>query len=88
MNNTPPRRHEQTSFTKVENDLVVYQPLTDKYIVLNSTAGFVWEHLDGEKNEAELAHLLSLHFCVDEVRALADVTELLQMLSARKLLAD
>ena len=88
MNSTPPTRHEQTSFTKVEDDVVVYQPLTDKYIVLNVTAGFIWEHLDGNKTIDELAHMLSLHFCVDEDRALADVNELLQMLSSRGLLAQ
>ncbi len=88
MSKTAPSRHEQTSYTKVEDDVVVYQPITDKYIVLNVTAGFLWEHLDGSRDVTELARLLSRHFCVDEDRALADVNELLQLLASRGLLAQ
>lgn len=84
---TAPRRNPAVSFTRVDADLVVYHAGTDTYLVLNETAGAVFEAMDGVLTVDDLTRLLVDRFDVDQARARLDVEELLTTLGSRGLVA-
>ena len=53
---------------------------------LNTTANFIWSHLDGTKNALELAKELTRHFDVDLDTALQDTLTLIISLKERNLI--
>ena len=60
---------------------------TNGIITLNETAAFLWEHLEAERSEEELAAALVGRFEVDEASAAADVGTFIAELQENGLLA-
>ena len=83
--NTPLRKKE-TSFTEIEGDLVLYNPISDAYLVLNATAAFIWKLLDGSNSLDEIARAMSENFRVEREEAKQDLLELLKVLEEKELL--
>ena len=55
-------RNPAVDFAPVTNECVLFQPQTNQFCLLNSTATFVWSQLDQPCTTSELAQTLCDHF--------------------------
>lgn len=83
----PRARSEGLVITDQSDETLVYDEVRHKAHCLNRTAAFVWQHCDGQTDEAELAMLVRREFGVTEGEE--DLVALaLDELNRAKLLVD
>jgi len=65
----------------LQGDLMLFEPSTSKFFVLNSTMAFVWNALDGAAKPADVVHSMHSTFeGVDASVAEADVNRAIEEL--------
>ena len=75
-----PKPNLDVSSRIVDGEVVVLDHANEQIHKLNTTAGFVWNHLDGIVSVERVAAELTQHFEVDEQRALMDVRTIVAQL--------
>ncbi len=63
---------------ELEDELVLYDPRTDRTHILNGTAATVWWLVDGERTVTEIGSELADLYGLDRVVVAADVSDVLQ----------
>ncbi len=81
-----PRRNEAILARVLEDEVVLFDPQTNKIHSLNPTAFFLWEHCDGERTSDQLVTLVCRRFDVAADRAAIDVSRLLDTMNAQALI--
>ncbi len=72
----------------VDGEAVLVVPSESRVIVLNSTAGFLWDLLEEPRTAEECARLLAENFEVNEDSAAGDVREFLREFTEKRLVFD
>ena len=75
-----PSRSQVILSRELDNEMVLFDPRTNKLHSLNPTACFVWQHCDGITSVDMLATLLGRSFAVSSDQAEADLRSLLGMM--------
>jgi hypothetical protein len=70
-----------------DNEIVLFDPRTNKLHSLNPTASLIWRYCDGRHTISMLAALLSQSYAVPADRAESDVGHLIENMRAEGLLA-
>ncbi|MDA0748181.1 MAG: HPr-rel-A system PqqD family peptide chaperone [bacterium] len=65
---------------KIDDDLVLYDPATDRVHTLNPTARLIWEGCDGTAEIEDLVHALTTRYEISFETARTDVEQTLQQL--------
>ncbi len=77
------RRNPKIEEAPLQGELMLFDPATSKFFVLNRTMAFVWQHCDGERSLSAIASDLTREFSdVDAGRAEADVRQALTELAS------
>ncbi|MFN0072170.1 MAG: PqqD family peptide modification chaperone [Chloroflexota bacterium] len=63
---------------ELDDDLVLYDPVTGKGQLLNQSAAHIWALCDGRRGMSSVAQVLADDYGIDYARALHDVQELLE----------
>ncbi len=67
-------RNPQIEEAPLENDLMLFDPASSKFYVLNRTMAFVWRECDGEKTLGIILERMTQHFReVDRASASKDL---------------
>lgn len=82
----PLPRPEVAAFP-LDGDLVLYEPTGGSTYVLNPSASYIWSLCDGSHTIEDIASELADAYDLEEARALADVTALLDALRGAGFLA-
>ncbi len=82
---TEPKPNVDVSSRIVDGEVVVLDHANERIHQLNTTAGFVWNRLDGSMSAERVAAELTQHFEVDEQRALTDVRRIVAQLQELEL---
>jgi hypothetical protein len=69
---------------RIEDGLIVYDPVRDEAYVLNETAALVWEN--AELREEEIATILAEHYDIGKEEALKDARAFIRELGEKGLL--
>ena len=85
MTDGKPARNPWLAWREIDGSIVIISPADSMVHELNSTAGFIWKHTDGERNTEEIAGLLAAEFDVPAKAALMDTLELLAILEGKGL---
>ncbi|HEU4749507.1 MAG TPA: PqqD family protein [Acidimicrobiia bacterium] len=80
----PPRPH--VIETEIGDEISLYDPTTERVMVLNTTASDVWRLADGEYTVEELVDLLAQAYQVDPGSIREDVRRAVDRLSSEGLL--
>jgi hypothetical protein len=88
MTNAHPTAAPSVSSYPLDDELVLYAPSDGQAYVLNHTAAYVWQLLDGTRTEMAVARELADTYGQDYDDVLNDVRELVRHLSAVGLLTD
>jgi PqqD family protein of HPr-rel-A system len=62
---------------EVEDDVVAYDPLTDRTALLNDTSAFILARCDGAHSVGDIAHELATTYDVSTETASSDVESIL-----------
>ncbi len=81
-----PRRARAAPSRTVDGSAVVIQTSLGEVSMLNEVGTFVWQSIDGVRDEAALAEIVAEEFEVDAGTAAADVKRFLDELADAKLL--
>lgn len=74
-------RNSSVEEAPLQGDLMLFEPSTSKFFVLNQTMAFLWRSLDGERTLATVLDRLKSEFDdVNETAAAADLTNAAQEL--------
>ena len=87
MTNALPTAAPSVSSYPLDDELVLYTPSDGQAYVLNHTAARIWHLLDGTRAEVTVARELANAYGENYDDVLGDVRELVQHLSAVRLLA-
>ncbi|MEO8033322.1 MAG: PqqD family protein [Acidobacteriota bacterium] len=72
----------------LQGELMLFDPNSSKFFVLNRTMAFVWRNCDGERSSREILHAMSQEFSdFDHAAAEADLDEAIEDLRARGLIS-
>jgi len=71
----PPVRRPDLIFRKVDDDIVVYDPIRDHILLLNSTSALILDLCDGSRSWAEIEAEIAGAFPVDRAVVAQDVEE-------------
>jgi len=85
---TIPRIRADLSAFPLDDELVIYDPMTGESFILNATGRLVWERCNGERTEADIAGEIAVIHGIPTERALADVSELLTSFREANLFAS
>jgi Coenzyme PQQ synthesis protein D (PqqD) len=85
MTHGKPAHNPSLAWREIDGSVVIISPADSMVHELNSTAGFIWKHTDGERTAGEIARLLAVEFDVPAESALADTLELLAVLEKKQL---
>lgn len=65
-----PRRNPKIEEAPLQGELMLFDPVTAKFFVMNATMAFLWRQCDGERSLPQIVDRLSLEFSgVDAVAA-------------------
>jgi hypothetical protein len=78
-------QNKDVAWRVVDSEAVLVKPQESRVVVLNETAGHLWEFLDKARTEEECVRSLTDNFKVDKAAAAADVREFLDEFLARDL---
>lgn len=82
-----PRIRADLSVFPLDDELVIYDPVTGESFVLNQTGRLVWERCDGERTDGEIASELAARHGIPTEQAFADVSDLLSTFRQTNLLS-
>ena len=83
------RRNPGVEEAPLQNELMLFDPETSKFYVLNGTMAFLWRHWDESKSPDDLAQLLEAEYDAGEPAAIAsDVNAAISELKGLGLLLD
>jgi coenzyme PQQ synthesis protein D (PqqD) len=86
--NAAPHRNPQIEEAPLQAELMLFDPGTGRFFVLNPTMAFLWKHCDGEKCLPDIAEELCVAFDgVGQIRALEDLSRALSELRSLGLVA-
>ncbi len=68
-------RGEATAGESAPADYLILDLSTGRYFGVGEVGGFIWEHLDGERDLGAIARAISDHFAVDPECASTDLIE-------------
>lgn len=70
----------------VDDDLIVFDPKTERYYTLNRTAREVWELADGTRTAGDIAAVLAERYDADAAQVAPDVADIIAHLADAGLL--
>ena len=83
------RRNPRIEEAPLQRELMLFDPESSQFFVLNGTMAFLWQHCDGHKSAEQLAAELATAFDTKEPSEVAtDVREALESLLERGLIVD
>lgn len=83
------RRNPKIEEAPLEKELMLFDPESSRFFVLNRTMAFIWRCWDEKLTPAAIVQRLSVEFeGVDPVAAEADVRGALEDMISKKLLVD
>ena len=82
-----PERNPKLAWREIDGEAVIISPEDSHVHELNETASLIWKHADGSHTVDEIASIVAAGYDVPLPLARADVSELIEMLGARGLLA-
>lgn len=87
--NVTPRRNPQVEEAPLQGELMIFDPKSARFFVLNRTMTFVWRRCDGSHGVAEMVDDLRREFAeVDPATAEGDLKKALGELASLGLLVD
>lgn len=75
------------AWREIDGETVIISPEESIMHQLNPTGSFIWKQIDGRRTAEEIAALLAGEYDVSLETAITDTCELLEQLSAKKLVA-
>jgi len=85
---TAPQRNPRIEEAPLQRELMLFDPTTNRFFVLNPTMAFLWKRCDGEKRLTDIADELCAAFDgVGEARAREDLGRALSELRSLGLVA-
>ena len=85
----PLRRNPQVEEAPLQGELMIFDPATSRFFVLNRTMTFVWRRCDGAHGVAEMVDELRSEFSeVDRATAEGDLKKALGELASLGLVVD
>lgn len=82
-------RNPQVEEAPLQHELMLFEPTSAKFYVLNGTMAFVWRNCTGERTAADIAaELVEAFDGVDAQQALADVKGAVQELQTLGLISS
>lgn len=83
------RRNARIEEAPLQGELMLFDPTTSRFFILNRTMAYVWRKCDGAHELAQLVDGLSVEFAgVDRETAVADLRQALGELMELELLVD
>jgi hypothetical protein len=83
------RRNPKIEEAPLEKELMLFDPESSRFFVLNGTMAFIWRCWDATLTPSAIVHRLSAEFeGVDPVEAEADVRGALEDMISKRLLVD
>jgi Coenzyme PQQ synthesis protein D (PqqD) len=82
-----PERNPKLAWREIDGEAVIISPEDSHVHELNETASLIWKHADGSHSVDEIASIVAAGYDVPLSLARVDVSELIEMLSAKGLLA-
>jgi hypothetical protein len=83
------RRNPKIEEAPLENELMLFDPESSRFFVLNRTMAFIWRCWEGTLTPAAIVQRLSVEFeGVDPAAAEADVRGALEDMISKRLLLD
>jgi Coenzyme PQQ synthesis protein D (PqqD) len=79
------QRDENWVGSQIEDNFVMVNIDTGKYVSLNATASAVWDALEQPKSQDDIEAVLRERFTIDEAACTASVTRLLERMSELQL---
>lgn len=84
-----PIRRSEIQLHRLGDETILYDPTRKRVHALNTTGGFIWQHLDGECSLENIAKAMSLEFDgVSNEKALLDVRNLIDNFQMEGLLQE
>lgn len=81
------RRNPKIEEAPLQGELMLFDPTTSKFFVLNGTMAFLWRHCDGERDLVLILESLCAEFSgVDRAVAEADLRKAVEDLAGMQLL--
>lgn len=78
--NLVPKHEPELIWRTLDDELILVRPSDGQIRVLNQTAAFIWQQIDGEKTVASLVDRICDEFDVKNAEAETDLSELLGQL--------
>lgn len=89
LSDRPWRRNPQVEEAPLQGELMIFDPKTSRFFVLNRTMTFVWRRCDGSHGVAEMVDELRDEFAdVDRATAEGDLKKALGELASLGLVVD
>ncbi len=89
LSDRPLRRNPQVEEAPLQEELMIFDPQSSRFFVLNRTMTFVWRRCDGSRAVAEMVDELRNEFAdVDRATAEGDVKKALGELASLGLVVD
>ena len=83
------RRNPKVEEAPLQGELMLFDPATSKFYVLNRTMAFVWRHCDGEHTLPRMLEALGAEFSgVEPAAARADLRRAIEELLSFGLVVD
>jgi Coenzyme PQQ synthesis protein D (PqqD) len=82
-----PQRRSDVAAQTIGGETVLQDPSNDQVHVVNSTAAWIWDRLDGTRRPEDIGSELAATFDVSPEQATRDLTDLLRSFEALGLLA-
>lgn len=83
-----PKRCPHLIETRMDDEVLVYDPAGDRTHRLNACASIIWERCDGGHTVEDIAHTLTEKFEVAFERALCDTQTVVQQLGDEQLVSE
>ncbi|MGA8143485.1 MAG: PqqD family protein [Candidatus Acidiferrales bacterium] len=81
-----PERNPKLAWREIDGEAVIISPEDSHVHELNETASLIWKHADGKHSIEEIAAVVAAGYDVPLPVVRADVSELVELLSAKGLL--
>lgn len=87
--NFTPSRNPRVEEAPLQSELMLFEPESAKFFVLNSTMAFLWRHADGKRSLGDIARTIVDSFQgADPAKVEADVSQAAEELKNMGLLID
>ena len=80
------RRNPRIETAPLDDDLILFDPSSSKFLILNGTSSYLWERLSEPQTAEGLARSVCERFSGIELnKALSDVTEMIEQMISHEL---